>query len=273
MICNSQVLRAWPRDGSQRTLRPERLSPGQRDGPLRVKSAACTAAAPVGLGAHRPVTRGRGGLATRFPIADAVRALAHDDLERTLDLADRVLAHTGSRLAVMADLLYPAQLELSDHWYTGGATAQQEVKAAHLVRRVIEELPPTPAPNTVARGSRCVLATLPGDPHDLGLRMLAIALEDDGWEVDVQVASHPLLEWTRLAAQRPTRLLGLSVAVPPSVGVLTQMIEIAHQQRTPVLVGGVAFVRMASLADKVDADAFGPDARAACVLARRLVAR
>ncbi len=273
MISNSQVLRQPSPDESRRAPRTGCTSRAQPDCYPRAQGSTRTALAPARRAVLGRAAQGRGGLATRFPIADAVRALADHDVEGTFDLADRVLAQTGSRLAVIADLLYPAQLELSDLWYSGGVTARQEVEAAGLVRQVIEALPPTPSRNPVARGLRCVLATLPADPHDLGPRMLALAMEDDGWEVEVQSATPPLVEWAGTASRRPTRLLALSVAILPSVAVLTQMIEAAHRHRTEVLVGGVAFARMATLSDKIGADACGADARAGCVLARRLVAR
>ena len=255
MISDSQALQEQAPERKRRSRRPVHANPAKTN-------------------RHPRANGSRVGFATRLPIAEAVRALVDHDVERTFELADQVLSQTGSRLAVIGDLLYPAQLELSDLWYSGAVTAWQEVEAARVVRQVIDKLPSTPSRNPVARGLRCVLATLPTDSDDLDMRMLALGLEDDGWEVELHSPTQPLGEWVRSASRRPTRLLALSVALPPpSTRLLTQIVDTAHRERTPVLVGGVAFARLASLRDRIGAEAYGPDVRTGCVLARRLVRR
>src|SRR5689334_13667074 len=100
----------------------------------------------------------RSGSAARLPVRDLVGRLLHGDDDGARRLAERVLEETGSRTAVFADLLHPAQVEIGDLWYAGRIGVADEVRVAAAVRRIVGRLPPTPVSRPVPRGSRCVLA-------------------------------------------------------------------------------------------------------------------
>ena len=56
-----------------------------------------------------------------------------------------------------------------------------------------------------------VLACAPGERHELGLMMLAIALRRDGWKVVYLGADTPLADAVGLARRQAARMLGISV--------------------------------------------------------------
>ncbi len=217
------------------------------------------------------------GAAARLPIQQASQALRAGDVEQVLELAQRVALQAGSRTAAIADLLHPAQVEVGNLWYLGLATSADELRAAAVVEEVVAQLPPTPVPNPVPRGFRCLLASAHGDPHRLGLKMLAAALMDEGWANEVL---EPEARWTdvvRAATELHARLVlisagvtCISAAVPPGMPGLAQAVEALHQQRIRVLIAGVPFNRRPELWRQVGADAIAPDVRMGTVLARRL---
>lgn len=212
----------------------------------------------------------RAGAAARLPIQQASRALRAGDVETVNELAQRVALQAQSRTAAIADLLHPAQLEVANLWYLGLATSADELRAATVVEEVVLRLPPTPVRNPVPRGFRCVLAAPHGDPHRLGLRMLAAALEDQGWAVEALGPDACWSDMVRRATELHVRLVCISAGVTPAIAPLAQALDSLHRRRIRVLVGGVAFQRRPDLWHQVGADAIAADVRVGTVLAHRL---
>ncbi|HZV48422.1 MAG TPA: cobalamin B12-binding domain-containing protein [Candidatus Dormibacteraeota bacterium] len=213
-----------------------------------------------------PPWRGR-----RPPVRHLVEALLARDGDRAANLCDRFLARARTRMAVFADLLQPALYEVGEIWYQGRIKLDDERWAAALVEHLVEQLPPTPSGSPVPRGSRCLLAPLPGDRHLLGLRMFALVLEDEGWEVEVVDVDVDTSNLAALAERVRPRLVGLSAGYLPSPRTAAQVVGAIRGLGIPVLVGGTAFNRSVDLWQRVGAVGHGADARVGAVLARRVV--
>jgi methanogenic corrinoid protein MtbC1 len=212
----------------------------------------------------------RPGPAARLPVRHLVQALLDGDGAASYELAERVRLQTGSRTAVFADLLHPAQAEIGNLWYAGRVSYADEVRAAAAVRRIVVRLAPTPAARRVRRGARCVLAVPHGDPHDVGLMMLARALEDHGWSTELVAPARGFADLAEIVLARRPRLLGISAGVLPPLSQVEQVIATISGARVPVLVGGVAFNRRPDLWRRLGADGLGTDVRVGVVLAGRV---
>lgn len=186
-------------------------------------------------------------------------------------LADRFLARVGSRTAVVADLLQPAQYEVGELWYRGQIGIEAEHRAATMLERLVTTLPKTPARSRVPAGTRCLLTVLPGEQHTLGLGMFALALEDEGWAVELLDSDCQPHDLPNLVERARPRLVGISAGYLPVVNGLAQVVKSIRELGVPVLVGGAAFNRAGDLWRRVGASAYGADARIGTVLARRLV--
>lgn len=211
--------------------------------------------------------------AARIPVRDVLAALMDGDEVGALAVAERMLAATGSRTAVFADLLHPAQAEVGNLWYRGSASYADEVRVAAAIRRIVERLPPTPVARPVPRGWRCTLARPAGDPHDLGLLMLTLALQEHGWTTEVLHGDRSLAEVADQVAARRPRLFGLSAGHLPPLPQVERAIAGVRRSRVPVLVGGVAFNRRPDLWRRLDVAGVGTDVRVGVVLARRVAER
>lgn len=215
----------------------------------------------------------RPGSAARLPVTELIRCLLSGDDDGAHQLAERVRQETASRTAVFADLLHPAQAEIGNLWYAGHIGVADEVRVAAVVRRIICRLAPTPAARPVARGSRCVLAVPHGDPHDVGLMMLMLALQDHGWATQVIGPLSDLGDVAELVISRRPRLFGLSAGHLPPLRQVERAITAIKRAGVPVLTGGVAFNRRPDLWREVGADGVGTDVRVGVVLAQRLAGR
>ncbi|HSR26553.1 MAG TPA: cobalamin B12-binding domain-containing protein [Candidatus Eisenbacteria bacterium] len=215
----------------------------------------------------------RAGSAARIPVRDLVDALLQGDDAAAFGLTRRVLEQTGSRTAVFADLLHAAQVEVGDLWYSGRVSYMDEVRVAAAVRRIVEQLPATPVARPVRSGTRCMLAVPHGDPHDLGLMMLTLALQDHGWSTEVIAPARSLYDIADIVAGRRPRLFGLSAGDLPQLPQLERAMSAIRRAQVPVLVGGVAFNRRPDLWRRLEAHGLGTDVRVGVVLAQRLAGR
>jgi MerR family transcriptional regulator, light-induced transcriptional regulator len=233
---------------------------------------AYLARSPGGLGSIGTVTERRGG-AARPSVPELLAALLRGDEDAAFEMVEWALLETRSRTAVFADLLHPAQTELGNLWYLGRASSADEGRVAAAVRRIVRRLWPTPATRLVPEGSHCVLAVPRDDPHDIGVTMLALALQDHGWTTELVAPARVLADAVEVVAARRPNLLCLSAGHLPAPAQVEQTISAVRAVRVPVLVGGVAFNRAPELWRSVGADGLGTDVRVGVVLARRLCSR
>ena len=209
----------------------------------------------------------------RVPVAPFLDALLVGDKARSLVLSSDALALLGSRVGVFSDLLQPAQHEIGELWYEGRIGVADEHRATSIVEAVINSLPPTRSADPVSRGSRCLLAALGGEQHVLGLKVLKLALEDEGWTTQWLGGRTPLDEVLDAVRARPPQVVALSAAYLPAVEPLKVAIRTLKAMGPRVLVGGAAFNRVPDLWVRLGADGHGSDARVSLVLARRMLER
>jgi methanogenic corrinoid protein MtbC1 len=206
----------------------------------------------------------------RPPVRQLVEAMLRGDAVLASELSGRFLARAGSRVAVFADLLQPAQYEVGERWYRGRIGIDGERRTADILERLVAVLPRTPARSPVPPGSRCLLTVLPGEQHTLGLAMFALAMEDEGWAVELLDDDYLPHDLPELVDRVRPRLVGISTGYLTSVHGLAQVVAAIRRLSVPVLVGGPAFNRAHELWRRVGAHGHGADARIGTVLARRL---
>jgi MerR family transcriptional regulator, light-induced transcriptional regulator len=204
-------------------------------------------------------------------VREFVEALIDADQSRARSVAQDTFQATNSRTSVFADLIHPAAHQIGELWYVGQIGVAVEHAATAVASAIIENLPPTPSDRPVLAGTSCLLAAVGQEQHTIGLRVLQLALEDDGWSVEQLGGQTPVGETVALVARRRPALLGLSASYLPSVRSIRDTIQQVQVLGIPMLVGGPAFIRVPGLWRRVAASGFGIDARVGVRLARRLV--
>jgi methanogenic corrinoid protein MtbC1 len=144
----------------------------------------------------------------------------------------------------------------------------EEAAAAGTIMSMARGLPATPSSNPIPAGRNCLLAVLGEDPHTWGVELLARALADDGWHVEVASGLTVSDVQERVHDDRP-RFVGLSAGYLPSAHQVGAVIRLAEAQGVPILVGGPAFNRSPELWRQLGSEGQGHDARLGVVLARR----
>jgi methanogenic corrinoid protein MtbC1 len=127
-----------------------------------------------------------------------------------------------------------------------------------------------------SNGRRVVLACVEGNKHSVGLQMVADAFLLAGWDAQFLGADVPTSSLIRHLEQVKPDLLGLSVSLPQQLrvvkAVMSRLTQSLGVSRPPVIIGGLAINQFDSLADKLAADGWSPNARSAVTRASMLAA-
>src|SRR5256885_11984454 len=184
--------------------------------------------------------------------------------------AVRMAIQAQSRATVITDLFEAAQRFISERWQLGEATTDDEYRVSRTIAAAMSALPRFEGPR-VQRAPKALLVTIAPEEHDLGVELVAEAMQDEAWSVELwrSVDATDLINgswWTDFD------LLGVS-STYRSERLGTQLKGVVRSWSAagkPVLVGGLTFWRFPTLAQEVGADAFAPDARSGVVIARHL---
>jgi methylmalonyl-CoA mutase cobalamin-binding subunit len=145
-------------------------------------------------------------------IAGFFALLIADDMEQLRAAADRAILQTGSREALLTDLLTPAARLLGLMWEHDECDFITVTLGIYRLDQLMKEtagagtIPPLPAFE-----HRILLVPAPGEQHSFGLAMVADAFREGGW----CVRSSPCItrpQLLRLVRQEWFDVIGLSIS-------------------------------------------------------------
>ncbi len=158
-------------------------------------------------------------------------------------------------------LLTPLIIELGRRWESGDGSIAEEhffgfylrsklgARFHHRVRRT--------------SGPRLLACCVPGDQHEIGLLLFALAANEMGFQVVILGANMPLDELPDVIRKAACDALVLSSTVqPPAQLFECALPSLVKGVGVPVLVGGAASIRAAERITAAGAIACGTDARA-----------
>jgi DNA-binding transcriptional MerR regulator len=156
---------------------------------------------------------------------------------------DRFVASLSSS-AVVTDVALPLLHEIGDRWSAGRLSVAQEHFATSVVRGRLLGL---------ARGwgqgvgPRALLASPPGELHDLGLLAFGVLLHGDGWRIVFLGADTPVDSLLEAVAEvRPAIVVLNSVDEARLTDVAGRVAELARE--VPVALGGIGATTAAAAA-------------------------
>jgi DNA-binding transcriptional MerR regulator/methylmalonyl-CoA mutase cobalamin-binding subunit len=198
----------------------------------------------------------------------ATRRLDGIELQGVLEQAAVTLGVPVFLDAVLA----PVLVQIGHGWADGSLSIAQEHMATGVFRRVLGWLFRVYEGKGAA--ARLVVATPPGQVHELGALMVATSAAAEGWAVTYLGADLPVGDLVSAVRQTGARAVALSaVYVPEGTDLLALLSEVraALPGRVPLLVGGAAATDVADAAEAAGARVIGslPELRATL---RRLAA-
>lgn len=213
------------------------------------------------------------------PHLDLTRRYLLAVLENRADDAVRLIidAMEGGVSAdeIFSDVLERAQKEIGRMWQVGEITVAEEHYGSRIAERVIVELSAR-TPRSESRNQTVICASVGGNLHDLGIRIVSASFERDGWNSILLGANMPMADSIRAITDFETDLLALSanlaLHVRSTADLIRNLRSVAPGSNVPILVGGMPFDLVPDLWKVVGADAVAHCARRAVEEGARLVA-
>lgn len=168
------------------------------------------------------------------------------------------------------EVFQPVLREVGRRWETGEVTVGQE----HLVTAATQLVMAQLYPRTFATpriGRTVVVASVGGELHEVGGRMVADLFELRGWDTRFVGANAPTSSLVWLAREVGADVVAVSVTLSRHLPEALEAVASVQELRGPkVLVGGRPFNRVPELWRAVGADATAEDARGAVAVAAQL---
>jgi len=149
-------------------------------------------------------------------------------------LVDQAFALHGVDVT-LDEILHPLLQEIGDRWAAGELTVAEEHLVSEAVRSRLGHLLADAGGGV---HGAVVLACAPGEQHELGLMMLAIALRRDGWKVVYLGADTPFEAAVALAERVSARLVGISLTTAEHAAAFDG--NLTAQRAVEVVLGGKA---------------------------------
>lgn len=214
-------------------------------------------------------TRGRSVGECLAAVVRATRALDAVELQALLEQA----ALSFGVPAFLDEVAAPALMHVGAGWAEGSVSVAQEHMATAVFRRVLGWL----FRMYEVRGTapRLVVATPPGQVHELGALMVAASAAAEGWGVVYLGPDLPVADLLSAVGQTGARAVAVSaVYLPEGVDLLAALREMRAglPERVPLLLGGAATPGIAAEAEAAGALVIAslPELRA---MLRQLAAR
>jgi DNA-binding transcriptional MerR regulator len=155
-------------------------------------------------------------------------------------------------------LLTPLLVELGMRWEGGeGSIAEEHFFAFYLRNKLGARYHHRPRGN---RGPLVLLAGLPGEHHEIGLLLFALAAHEAGYRVLPLGANMPLEELTQLSGKKRCDAIVLSGAIEPSKKLLTGSLpSLVAGASIPVLIGGLSSIVACDAISRAGAEPLGRD--------------
>ena len=233
------TLRKW--EQRYGVLRPKRTAGGQRrydeSDVARVEWLRARLAEGYRISeAARLLGLGRGA-PTRTPaeFADALYEAGRDgDVAAVATLLDQAFALHPLETA-MAEIAQPVLVRVGEGWAAGEIpVAHEHVVSGAIRTRLAQRF----ADGRSGLKGPAVLACAPGERHEVGLLMLAVAMGAAGWQVAYAGADTPYADAVSLATRLEATTLCISATMPESFGALERAAPTAERPSGLTLVLG-----------------------------------
>jgi DNA-binding transcriptional MerR regulator/methylmalonyl-CoA mutase cobalamin-binding subunit len=188
-----------------------------------------------------------------------VAAIAQFDEDRLEDVYNECLALYPMDPVTRA-LLMPLLDELGSRWESGeGSVAEEHFFGVYLRNKLGARFHHRARS---ARGPRLLAACLPGEHHEVGLLLFALAAHEHGFRLVLLGADMPIGEIKTAAHRARADAIVLSGSIEPDPKLFASELPRLAADGVPVFVGGLTSVRHRDECTAAGAHAVGTDFRA-----------
>lgn len=159
---------------------------------------------------------------------------------------------------VINRLLFPLLKRLGDRWASGlGTIAEEHFFGFYMRNKLGAQFHHR---SQRVNGPRLLLACLPGERHEFGILLFALAVSEAGYMPIVLGADMPLAEIPAAITKTKSLAVVLSSMISPKPELIrAELSELVSRTSVPVFLGGRATVDLANELRKIDVTLLGTD--------------
>ncbi|WP_448206994.1 cobalamin B12-binding domain-containing protein [Azospirillum sp. sgz302134] len=197
--------------------------------------------------------------------------------DQAVTLVKRTYTQGLGLQSIYEDILGPAQREIGRLWELNRITTAEEHRCTAITQLAVAQLyPRIVAMRKQRRNDRTlVAASVGGDLHELGLRMVCDLFGAAGWETTYLGASVPMSGVITMIAQTRPDLLLLSVSMAMHLRSARDILRAVRAdpdtRDLPVLIGGRAFAADPAILSRLEANAYADTPHRALDLANAML--
>lgn len=179
------------------------------------------------------------------------------DEEALESVYNEALSHYPIK-TVTSKLVTPLLVELGRRWETSmGTVAEEHFFGFYLRNKLGARFHHRVRHNT---GPKLLMACLPGERHEIGLLMFALAANEAGYQTIILGSDMPLSEMAPAAGKTECDAVILSGVLEPRAGILkNELPELAADTNVPVFVGGKVSVTVFDALKRMGVEPLGVD--------------
>lgn len=205
--------------------------------------------------------------------SDLYEAIVSGSAKAAAALTKQALAEGANAESLVSESMIPAMDEVGRRFDVEECFVPELMVSAHAMKAALAIVKPLLAERQAKMAGRVVIGTVRGDLHDIGKNLVSFLLEGSGFEV-IDVGNDVAPErFIQVIQERRPQIVGLSALLTttmPAMGETLAAFKAAGvREKVKVMIGGAPITQ--EYAEAIGADGFGANARAAVVLARRLM--
>lgn len=205
--------------------------------------------------------------------ADYLRAILEGDRHAAFSAIQSAVRDGAASVADVYDqVLTPAMCTMGRLWHLGKVNVAEEHFATSTTLITLSQLLPL-WPRKAPNGRTLLAASVEGNLHEIGIRMVSDHLEAEGWRTIYLGPNVPTVDVAQAAADFRADLVCLSITMTVHLQPLRDAARLIRGARPEarILVGGPGLHQMPGLAAENGADAYAESPGAAIAAAARLV--
>ena len=175
---------------------------------------------------------------------------------------------------IYMNVFQKSQYEVGRLWLDNKITVAKEHFCSAATQQIMSHLYPYIFA-TDRVGHKMVAASVGGELHEIGIRMVADFFEMNGWDTYYLGANSPTDSILYSIEENKADLVGLSIAIPYQIGLLKSTIERIREKYSgsvKILIGGYALQGIGQNWQEFNADGYAEDAQKAVDYADKLMA-
>lgn len=185
------------------------------------------------------------------------------------------LAKNGEQIGSLYDNIFKVtQREIGLLWQNNIITVAHEHYCTAATQSIMSTLYPYIF-TSEKKELKMLACSVPGDLHEIGIRMLCDLFEMDGWDTYYMGANMPEANIISALEEQKPQLLAISVTIPFHITKVESLIKKIRDNNSldsvRIMVGGYPFTLVHDLWRKVGADASAPNAKEAIRLANNMI--